>query len=114
MFKNINSKLLFAGGLVLLLSACSSKEATIGDKMMQSAQRVQEDANEKEALAIQWKKGSELVKKGKEQKEEGEEMIEEGEDLVDDGKDNIKEGEELIETSEKIYKKKFPGVALMK
>ena len=96
-FKKIN-KLLLAGGLVFLLAACSDKQVTTGDMMMKSIK----SNSEKEALALQWKNGSELLKKGKEQKLDGEDMIEEGNDLVDDGNDEIEDGNDSITDGKKL------------
>ncbi|CAA6810320.1 MAG: Unknown protein [uncultured Sulfurovum sp.] len=107
MLKMINRNLVLVGASVLLFSACSSKEATMGEMMMNSATLVEKDVKLKKELSAQWAKGSKLVKTGKEQ-------VEEGEDLIDDGEKNIKKGESLMKESESKFKEKFPNTLLKK
>ena len=103
----MNHNLLLISTFVLLFSACSTKEATVGEVMMKSATSVEQDVNLKKKLSTRWEKGSKLLKKGQKQ-------VEKGEDLISDGESNINKGKKLMRESEKEFREKFPDTPLLK
>jgi hypothetical protein len=65
MLKFSKYNLLAVATTVLLFSACSSKEPSLGDKMMEAGTALESDAKLKKELSKQWIAGSELIKEGK-------------------------------------------------
>lgn len=95
MLKFSKYNLLGISAIVLLFSACSSKEVTIGNKMMTEATALDNEDLLKKELAKDWNEGSKLIEKGNKSIEEGKELIEDAKDLEDEAVDLKKEAIDL-------------------
>ena len=93
MFKKTNFVLAFSA--TLLLAACSSKEPTFGERVVNrgaSMQNVGED----------WNDGTDLIVDGNDLVASGKNDVEEGRDLVESGTSEIREGEEMIKSGKQM------------
>lgn len=87
----------------LMLPACSTSEATFGDK-------IQSESAAMQAIGEDWNKGAAMVLKGQDMIAEGNELVEDGEELIEDGEDLIDDGKSM---KEKGNRKKSDGQSLI-
>ena len=91
---------------LILLNACTNKEATFGDKLLGRGDEIHK-------IGEQWSEGNNLIKEGSELVQSGRKDIDTGGSLISKGQSKIQNGEALITkgnllkaNSEASYKKR--------
>lgn len=89
MFKLNNYNFVIAFSATLLLAACSSKEPTFGEMVVNEGASMQ-------SVGEDWNKGTELISDGQRLVANGKKEVKDGKNLVESGTSKIREGQEMI------------------
>lgn len=95
MFKIKNYDFVAAFSVLLILGACSSKEPTFGEMVVDQGASMQN-------VGENWNDGMDLISDGKSLVKDGKKNVEEGTEMVKSGNSDIREGQNMISSGQRM------------